>query len=97
MQNQNLQAQNLSLPGNFTYNWTASNGGNIVSGITSLTPTVDTQGTYILTTTNVANGCTASITATVLQDIVAPNIQITAPGQIPSSRTSATATRTQRR
>jgi gliding motility-associated-like protein len=79
---QTLQVQNLSLPGNFTYNWTASNGGNIVSGGNGLNPLVDTQGTYQLLATNIANGCTASLTVTVVENIAAPSIQIASAGQI---------------
>jgi gliding motility-associated-like protein len=88
--NQNIQAQNLSLPGNFSYSWTASNGGNIVSGNNGLSPSIDTQGTYILTTTNLANGCTASISASVVEDIAAPNLQITGPGPITCANPSQT-------
>ncbi|MBC7847963.1 MAG: hypothetical protein H7Y10_15890, partial [Flavobacterium sp.] len=42
-----------------TYAWVASNGGNIVSGADTLTPTVDAVGTYTLTVTSLA-GCKAS-------------------------------------
>jgi gliding motility-associated-like protein len=79
---QDIQVQNQTLPGNFTYNWTASNGGNIVSGNNSISPNVNAPGTYLLTATNVANGCTATLSAVVMQDIATPNIQVTAPGQI---------------
>ncbi len=54
----------------FTYLWLASNGGNIVSGSTTLTPTVNATGTYTLRITNTENGCTAVgvafVTATTL-------------------------------
>ena len=43
-----------------TFAWIASNGGNIVSGADTATPTVNTAGTYTLTVTNPANGCTAT-------------------------------------
>ncbi|MFL9832374.1 hypothetical protein ABS764_16090, partial [Flavobacterium sp. ST-87] len=43
-----------------TFAWVASNGGNIVSGADTATPTVNTAGTYTLTVTNPANGCTAT-------------------------------------
>ncbi len=43
----------------FTYLWTTFDG-NIISGQTTLTPTVNAPGTYTLTVTNQDNGCTAS-------------------------------------
>ncbi len=39
--------------------WTAQ-PGNIVSGATSLTPTVNAAGTYTITATSTVNGCTAT-------------------------------------
>ncbi|MGL2986519.1 hypothetical protein ACSVH5_02885, partial [Flavobacterium sp. RSSA_27] len=54
-----------------TYSWIASNGGNIVSGADTATPTVNAAGTYTLTVTNPANGCTAT-------DIVLVTTQICA-------------------
>ncbi len=41
------------------YVWTTSTG-NIVSGGSTLTPTINTGGTYTLTTTNTTSGCTNS-------------------------------------
>ena len=69
---QTITGQNLSLPGTFTYNWVAANGGNIVSGATSLLPTVDAGGDYMLTTTNTDNGCTSVLQVTVAQNTVLP-------------------------
>ena len=43
---------------NFSYLWTASNGGNIVSGSTTLNPVVNGAGDYTLKVTNSTNGCT---------------------------------------
>ncbi|MDI6031695.1 T9SS type A sorting domain-containing protein [Flavobacterium sp. LB2P84] len=45
---------------NAIYSWVASNGGNIVSGADTATPTVNAAGTYTLTVTDPINGCTAS-------------------------------------
>jgi hypothetical protein len=47
------------------YSWAPLNNGNIVSGATTLTPTVNAVGTYVLTVTNPAGGCTATDTAIV--------------------------------
>lgn len=49
----------------FTYLWTASNGGNISAGATTLQPTIDKPGDYQLVVTNQTNGCTTSATTTV--------------------------------
>ncbi len=48
------------------YLWATANG-NIVSGETTTMPTVDAEGTYVLTVTNNVNGCTATDTALVTQ------------------------------
>ncbi|MBK8347304.1 MAG: hypothetical protein IPL08_06635 [Saprospiraceae bacterium] len=51
----------------------ASNGGNIVSGGTTATPTVNAAGTYTLTVTQTATGCTATDAAVVTLDNTVPN------------------------
>jgi hypothetical protein len=66
-----LNANGSSSGPAFSYNWT-SNNGNIVSGGTTLTPTVDAPGLYTLEVTNNSNGCTASASTTVTEDTVAP-------------------------
>lgn len=60
----------------FTYFWTASNGGNIVSGSTTLTPTVNAVGTYKLRVTNLSNGCTANSTTTVTAQTLPPSLSL---------------------
>ncbi|SEF80747.1 PKD repeat-containing protein, partial [Flavobacterium urumqiense] len=57
-----------------TFSWLASNGGNIVSGATTATPTVNATGTYTLTVTNPINGCTATDIALVTLNSTVPNI-----------------------
>jgi hypothetical protein len=59
-----LNGTGSSTGGNFTYLWTTLNG-NILSGATTLTPTVNQCGTYTLTVTNTNNGCTATASTTV--------------------------------
>jgi Calx-beta domain/SprB repeat/CHU_C Type IX secretion signal domain len=54
--------------GNFTYAWTASNGGNILAGANTLSPTINAVGTYNLVVSSVANGCTAADQVTILAD-----------------------------
>lgn len=43
--------------GNYTYSWSSPNGGTIVSGGNTLTPTVQGAGTYLLTLTDPNGGC----------------------------------------
>lgn len=68
----NLQG-NGSVGSNFTYLWTPSNGGNIVSGGTTLTPLVDAAGTYTLKVTNSTNGCT-NTSSTLVTGTPAPSL-----------------------
>jgi len=72
----NLQTLTLngtasSEPG-LTFVWTASNGGNIQSGGTTLSPVIDKPGTYSLLVTNPLNGCTASDIAQIFNDLNTP-------------------------
>ncbi|MBC5993008.1 PKD domain-containing protein [Pontibacter cellulosilyticus] len=62
-----------------TYAWVASNGGNIVSGGATLTPTVNAAGTYTLTVTTARGGCTASDVVVVAENKVAPDVNISTP------------------
>lgn len=61
---------------NFTYLWTASPGGNIVSGSTTLVPTVNKIGTYTLKVTNMINGCTATSFVSVTEDLTPPTLSV---------------------
>lgn len=54
-----LDARNSAQGANLSYQWTASSGGNIIGGATSLRPTVNAAGSYTLTITNNNNGCIA--------------------------------------
>jgi hypothetical protein len=45
---------------NITYNWLASNGGTIVSGGTTLSPTISSAGMYTLQVTNAQSTCTGT-------------------------------------
>lgn len=69
----NLNGTGSSQGANFTYLWTASNGGNIVSGATTLLVTVNAAGTYTLLVTNTTNGCTATDETYVTQTGAPPN------------------------
>ncbi|MCB9283910.1 MAG: gliding motility-associated C-terminal domain-containing protein [Lewinellaceae bacterium] len=52
---------------NFSYLWTTTDG-NIVSGATTMNPTVDLPGAYTLIVTNTLNGCISSATVQVEVD-----------------------------
>ncbi|MFM2368061.1 MAG: hypothetical protein RL619_357, partial [Bacteroidota bacterium] len=73
-----------------TFAWVASNGGHIVSGATTATPTVDAAGTYTLTVTNPANGCTATDVALVTLNNTPPNAAAGDDVQIVCGKTTAT-------
>ncbi|MFN0033436.1 MAG: hypothetical protein ACKVUS_00130, partial [Saprospiraceae bacterium] len=64
-------AASSSGPG-FTFVWSTAAGGHFVSGQNTLTPTVDSAGTYILLITNSTTGCTSSTTVTVTSNMQAP-------------------------
>ena len=57
--------------GSPTYLWT---GPGIVSGSTTASPTVNAAGTYNVTVTNTANGCTNTTSVNVSSNTTAPNI-----------------------
>jgi gliding motility-associated-like protein len=63
-----------------TFSWTATGGGNIVSGGNTLTPIVNASGTYTLTITS-SNplGCVKQGSVTVIGNANPPVISITAP------------------
>jgi hypothetical protein len=66
-----LNGNSSSQGNNFTYLWTTADG-HIVSGATTLTPTVDEPGTYCLRVTNNLNGCTANDCASVTENVTPP-------------------------
>ncbi|MBK8192256.1 MAG: hypothetical protein IPK76_03180 [Lewinellaceae bacterium] len=61
----------------FTYLWLAFNGGNIVSGSTTLTPTINAVGSYRLRVTNQINGCTATDNTIVTANQASPTLSAT--------------------
>jgi len=67
---------------NFSYLWTASNGGHIVAGMTTLTPKVDSSGTYQIKISNANNGCISTATTTVVLDNVPPISAIVSPANL---------------
>jgi len=76
------QNQETTLEGSSTltgsdvvFNWTTTDG-IIESGANTLTPTVSAGGTYVLTATNNANGCTDSEPVTVEANIDLPAVTV---------------------
>lgn len=65
-----------SVGSQYAYFWTATNGGNIVSGSTTLKPIVNAPGTYRLRVTNTVNGCTTSSTTSVTALTVPPAVTV---------------------
>lgn len=67
-----------SSPGaNYSYQWSAGAGGSIVSGGTTLTPTVMGCATYTIQVSNISNGCTSTASVTPTCDVVQPNASAT--------------------
>lgn len=77
----NCFSPTLSLTGNAgipdpLIQWTASNGGVILSGAGTLTPQITAAGTYTLTTTDISNGCVGTDALIVTEDFTEPIISI---------------------
>ena len=72
------------------YLWTSSNGGNVVSGETTLTPTVDAIGNYLLTVVDVVSCCTDTVTVTVTENVAVPTFNFQATYSISCANSSVT-------
>ena len=82
-----LDGTSSSNGSNYSYSWTTADG-NIISGMTSLTPTVDAAGTYTLTVTNTDNSCNTSSSTTVSDISTLPVVDIEMPGAFDCNTTS---------
>ncbi len=69
---QTIQAQNLSLPGNFNYVWSTSNGNILPGNQNNLSPQISSQGNYALLVTNTNNGCSSNLSVSALQNTSNP-------------------------
>ncbi|MBO0939475.1 PKD domain-containing protein [Fibrella sp. HMF5335] len=67
-----IQLAGGSTTSNVSYSWTASNGGIIVNGANTATPTINAAGTYTLQVT-AANGCVATDVMVVTLNNTPPN------------------------
>lgn len=70
-----LNGQGSSSEPSITYQWSSADG-LILSGETSLNPTVGLPGTYTLLVSNADNGCTAEAEVIVAADTLPPSAQI---------------------
>lgn len=77
-----LDASASIYPAGSTFSWTATGGGNILSGANTLTPLVNEAGTYTLTISNTYQPnnktCSNSASVTVIKDVTPPVISIIA-------------------
>lgn len=64
-----------STASNVNYNWTTTNG-NILSGANSASPSISSAGVYVLTVTDITNGCVNTATSNVTQTNI--NVAFTA-------------------
>ena len=71
--NSNLVLDGSGSDAGLDYSWSTLDG-NIVSGGTTTTPTVDQGGTYVITVTNLANSCQATASIVVGEDSSAPTV-----------------------
>lgn len=72
-----LSGSGSSTGATYSYLWSASGGGTIVSGGTTLSPTVSGCGTYAIQVRSSTNGCTASASVTPTCNVVLPNLTAT--------------------
>ncbi|MCB0644678.1 MAG: hypothetical protein KDC44_23700, partial [Phaeodactylibacter sp.] len=72
-----LDGSGSSAGSNFSYNW-STNNGNIVSGGNTPVATVDAGGNYQLSIFDSTNGCTASETVIVQEEIDDPDLALAA-------------------
>jgi gliding motility-associated-like protein len=67
-----LDGTGSSIGSNFSYQWTATNGGNILLNPNSFQPEITSAGTYQLVVTNTINGCTSMDEVLVIADTDSP-------------------------
>jgi gliding motility-associated-like protein len=79
--NATLDGAQSSSGSNIAYLWSTPNG-NIVSGATMPTASVNQPGLYVLRVTNLNNNCVSRDTVIVSQDITPPTVQLSPGGEI---------------
>lgn len=76
-----LNATGTATGSNIAYLWTTVNG-HIVSGANTIEPTVDEEGTYTLTVTNLLNACSDSESVDVNANVTLPAVNIVSTGGV---------------
>ncbi len=71
-----LDGSGSSQGNGITFNWTTKNGGNFVKDQNTLTPTINSAGTYILQINNTLNNCIKEIEKTIKIDTLKPKINV---------------------
>jgi large repetitive protein len=64
----------VSPPGTYSYAWTTNNGGNILGPSNRSSIRINTGGNYLLTVTNISNGCSSSRSFSAILDTIKPRI-----------------------
>ncbi len=77
----NLAGTGTSVGKDFSYSWTTVEG-SILSGGTTLSPTVAAPGDYTLAVEDASNGCIALSKVTVQADLEAPELNSTTPNEL---------------
>ena len=72
----------------FLYDWTCSDGGHFLSQNNIPNPVVDSACTYVLTVTNIFNGCTATDSVVVTEDFQFPTADAGTGGVLDCQNTS---------
>ncbi len=84
-----LDGTGSSAGSNIVYDW-ASPNGNISSGGSTLTPTINAPGDYIIVVTNMTNGCTSSDQVQIDEDDSLPDAETVAAPPITCNVTQVT-------
>ena len=69
----NLNGDGSSVGGSFVYQWTSLEQ-NPIANSSTLNPTIDGDGTYVLSVENLYNNCISTDTVAVLRDTIAPDL-----------------------
>ena len=62
--------------------WITTSGSGSISDPNSLSPTVDGEGTFLLTVSNPSTGCESQMSITVTENTTPPTVSIDTPGEI---------------
>ena len=73
-----LNGEGSSEGNEFTYTWT-STSGNVIDNATTLTPSIENDGFYVLQVLNNINGCTNEDVVEILIDTLSPQVAIADP------------------